>query len=131
MGVSSDQRVQLGRDTRQLLEQLGSNADEVAANLQHTGVRGVPGDSRNCAIARYLNAVMTADSRVLQVRVTPRIVRIRNGRWWWSPRVAVTSPEAIRSFIVRFDHGHFARLCVRPTRAATKDDRAPVRATGV
>jgi hypothetical protein len=47
-----------------LLAALGTTADEVAESLRARGIRGKPGDSEGCALARYLRSEGLGDVRV-------------------------------------------------------------------
>jgi len=97
-------RRQLFHDVRYELTLLGSTADEVAARLQAVGVRGFPTNIYECAIARYLSAVLGADLRITTVEVSSSEVAVDRRPWWRLPLV-VSLPPAVRQFVGEFDAG--------------------------
>lgn len=97
---------QLKRQSRALLTELGSSADEVSESLQAAGVRGVPRNNRSCAVAVYLTALMGSDPRVRSVNVGHCAVLIETAA---SPgfrptgRLLVQLPKPVRQFVAAFD----------------------------
>jgi hypothetical protein len=107
--------------TSHLLKDLGPTADAVATHLETAGVKGVPGSGTGCAVARYLNAVMSSDSRLGPISVNNEAVTIF-GRHWWTPPVVVAVPPPVRGFIVRFDREEFHGLAVPPANPRRQTD---------
>ncbi len=112
------ERATVRRQTAELLGTLGDTPSRVAATLAAAGVRGTPANSRECAIAVYLDAVVRADSRVRGVKVCKSEVLVeRTG--WWRRSVVVPLPTAVRQFIAAFDARTFPEL-LRPEPARTR-----------
>ncbi len=112
------ERATVRRQTHALLDSLGRTPAEVAGSLAGLGVRGVPADSRACAVAVYLDAVVAADARVRGVKVCKSEVLVeRSG--WWRRSVVVTLPAAVRQFVSAFDARQFPVL-VRPVVPSTR-----------
>ncbi len=97
---------QIKKTTRGLLAALGTTPDEVAEQLENTGVQGVPRDNRSCAVALYLSAVMGPEPRIRSVAVGPCSLMITlvspadarpAGRLW------VQLPKPVRGFVSAFD----------------------------
>ena len=86
---------------------LGSTTAEIAARLAGEGVRGVPGDTNDCAVAVYLRAVLGPESRVRSVKVTGDCVAVCRCR---RKGISVALPEPVRAFIGEFDKGGFPVL---------------------
>ncbi|MCK4177500.1 hypothetical protein [Aciditerrimonas ferrireducens] len=108
----SSERTVVRQQTAALLHSLGATPGEVAASLAAAGVRGVPANSRECAVAVYLGAVVSADPRVRGVKVCKSEVLVeRSG--WWRRSVVVPLPSAVRQFIAAFDARSYPEL-VRP-----------------
>lgn len=102
-------RRELRGQTAGVLGSLGGNAPQVARRLQDAGVQGTPGDPRDCAIAVYLSAVVTADPIVRAIKVTTDSVVISpSGRW--RPPVVVGLSEALRTFVNGFDRRAYPEL---------------------
>ncbi len=106
-------RRELRRSTATLLEALGATSDEVASRLEEFGVRGFVADSRGCAVATYLNAVVGSDPQVRSVAVLAERVLISPMKRW-RPPVTVALPESVRRFVAEFDAGKYPRLVRRP-----------------
>src|SRR3974390_3045130 len=83
------------------LSDLGENADDVAASLRNQGVRGQPQDKAQCAIARYLGAVVGAEKRVRNISVGTSELAV-SGPHWWSTKLVIEVPSAIQQFIRAF-----------------------------
>jgi hypothetical protein len=108
----SSERTVVRQQTAALLQALGATPGEVAHSLAAAGVRGVPANSRECAVAVYLGAVVRADPRVRGVKVCKSEVLVeRSG--WWRRSVVVPLPTAVRQFIAAFDARSYPEL-VRP-----------------
>ena len=119
-GLCRGDRVALARHTAWLLRSLGDDPATVAQRLSDAGVRGMPADARQCALAVYLRAVMEGDSRVNAVRVFhDRVVVGTPGRFR-QRRVVVSLPAAVRGFVSGFDtrrYPELVRSLPRPMRA--------------
>src|ERR1700758_3074840 len=101
MGLLAE-RAALREDAARLLGELGGTASEVAISLYALGVRArtsSPGDS---PAARYLNAVVGADTQVKSVRVTKRWVVIKTQQRWWST-IWLHLPHPVREFTLSID----------------------------
>lgn len=108
--MSSDRTSRcLRHDIRGLLTSLGGTADEIAATLERSGVRGMRSDSRHCAIAVYVHAVMGADDRVGSVGVGSRWLSVRRSTRW-PLRTVTLMPRPARRFVRHFDAGRFPQL---------------------
>jgi hypothetical protein len=120
------ERATVRRQTEALLSELGDSPAKVATALASAGVRGVPANSRECAVAVYLGAVVSADSRVRGVKVCKSEVLVeRTG--WWRRSVVVPLPSAVRQFIAAFDARTFPELLrPEPTAVPTPPAQGPV-----
>lgn len=110
-------RAELRSQTTQLLNGLGSTTEDVVTTLEQSGVRGIPGNGTQCAVARYLHAVMGADPGVREVIVGNHAVNVRPSRRWWSTCVVVPLSPIVCSFIQQFDRGTFATLVDKSSRS--------------
>jgi hypothetical protein len=115
--------VELARHARGLLEGLGTEPSQVAAALTDTGVRGVPADARQCALAMYVRAVMAGDRRVTGIRVFhDRVVITCPGRWHHH-RVTAALPMALRAFVAGFDAQRYPALVRQPDEDPRRSER--------
>lgn len=115
MTTSRSGRKDLGQAVYSLLDDLGREPNEVAANLKGYGIQGQRGSSTDCAVARYLGAVVGSDPSVQSIVVRVQSVRIRSGhRWNFGTRVKV--PTAVSRFICAFDQGRYPELLGEPAR---------------
>jgi hypothetical protein len=96
-------------DLADLLAGLGSTSTEVARSLAHFGVRGVPADIHQCAIALYLNAVVGGDRHVRSVAVWNDRVRVSFGHLLGRAAEVPLTP-CLREFIDRFDAFNYPDL---------------------
>lgn len=107
-----------GRALRQAvcdcLDQLGHSPEEVAARLEMYGVTGVPGRADDCAMARYLRAVIGTEHTVGRVGVLEQRLRITRPRLRLP--LSIPLPEAIQGFVRHFDEGDYPAL-VSPDQA--------------
>lgn len=103
------ERATVRRQTEQLLGNLGASPGQVASTLVEGGVRGLPANSRDCAVAVYLGAVIGADSRVRGVKVCKSEVLIERAGWW-RRSVVVPLPTSVRQFIAAFDARTYPEL---------------------
>ena len=94
-----------------LLEDLGPTAQAVADNLEAVGITGVPHSGSDCAVARYINAVVGPDNRLRKVAVGRYAVTVV-GKRWCTLAVVAPIPEQLRHFIVRFDRHEYPKLIV-------------------
>lgn len=115
MTTSRSGRKELGRAVYTLLDDLGREPSEVASNLKGYGIRGQRGSSTDCAVARYLSAVVGGDPSIQSIVVRVQSVRIRCGhRWSLGTRVKV--PTSVSRFICAFDQGRYPDLLGEPVR---------------
>jgi hypothetical protein len=87
------------------------------------GVRGVPANAFDCALARYLSAILPAQMGIEEVavgttkkhRIAPSRLIIRQGSFpRWPIQVRLSS--AIRGFLAEFDsYGFVGLLAERPS----------------
>jgi hypothetical protein len=91
------ERAALREDAARLLDELGGTAGDVAVSLYFVGVRARASNADVCSVARYLYAVMGADTRVKWIRVTKRWLAVKMNRRWWST-VWVRLPHPVREF---------------------------------
>lgn len=96
-----------------LLIGLGGTAQEVAAGLADAGVRGIPRDRHQCAIARYLNAVVGADPQLRGIVVGSSRLWVRSRRWW-SITAVLDMPIPVQQFISGFDRESYPELTAVP-----------------
>jgi hypothetical protein len=96
------ERAALREDAARLLDELGGTAGDVAVSLYLVGVRARASKADPCSVARYLHAVMGADTRVKRIRVTKRWLAVKTNRRWWST-VRVRLPHPVREFGVSVD----------------------------
>lgn len=102
----------LRRSVRQLTASLGSSPATVAANLVDLDVHGYPHNSGECAIARYLRAVVGTDISVVDLAVSDRRVHVtRVGRHL---PMTVRLPTPVTRFIRAFDGGCYPELIDTP-----------------
>jgi hypothetical protein len=95
-----------------LTESLGSSPDAVAANLAALRAHGTPSNSSECAIARYLRAIVGAEMAVADLAVSDRRVHIiRADRHM---PMTVRLPAAVTKFIRAFDDGCYPELVEVP-----------------
>jgi len=106
---SSWARDQLKAELGSLLRSLGDDQAQIAAQLGAMGVRGVPRDSRGCAIAVFLHAVLGADRAIDSVKVTSRKVQLKTSPWW-RRNLSLGLPPPVRDFVACFDAGGFPSL---------------------
>ena len=102
----------LRRSIRQLTESLGSSPDAVAANLVALRAHGTPSNSSECAIARYLRAMVGTEMAVAEVAVSDR--RIHVSRANRHLPMTVRLPAAVTKFIRAFDGGGYPELVEGP-----------------
>lgn len=90
------------------LDALGDSAREVSSKLVASGVRGTPRDAKDCAIARYLGAIIGGDCLVTEIEVTARRLEVSTTRR--SGPIVVDLPPAICSFVAAFDRLAYPEL---------------------
>lgn len=100
-----------------LLAELGTTAVEVAESLQAAGVTGSRGDPRDCAVARYLGAVVGGERDVAGVSVGRSVLWL--SRRGLRPAVRVPLPVPVRHFVAAFDAGAHPELD-RDARSASR-----------
>ena len=102
MSATPHWRQELRHQVADLLRSLGDDPRRVADQLRAEGAVGTPGNVKDCAIARYLAAVVGADTRIRCLKVTNRSVVLTTERSCRPLRVRLTRP--LQEFVVRFDH---------------------------
>jgi hypothetical protein len=107
--MNGPKKVALRGNISQLLTGLGGTPDEVASALSREGVRGIPRDVKECAIARYVNAIISADKRVGRIVVGTTGLSLR-GPHWWSSSTVMEMPVAIQQFVRAFDRDRYPFL---------------------
>ena len=93
------ERAALCEDAARLLDELGGTVSEVAESLGSMGIEVRPSDPKDSAAARYLHAVIGADSRVRQVKVNARWLVLK-ARRRWSPAIWVPLPDPVTRLTV-------------------------------
>ncbi|MDA8298305.1 MAG: hypothetical protein M0004_17305 [Actinomycetota bacterium] len=96
-------------DLVDLLSDLGGSPGDIAHRLSALGVRGVPTDVNQCAIAVYLNAVVGADRHVHSLSVWNDRVRVTFGRIL-TQSCDVPLSSCLQEFIDRFDARSYPEL---------------------
>ena len=119
--MSGLKRQALRSEVTTLLGGLGGSAEDVAATLAGEGVRGLPRDRNNCAVARYLNAVLGADPQVRGIVVGSSKLWVRRAPWW-SAATLVEIPVPVQQFISLFDSDTYPHLISLPV---TREKHAP------
>ena len=99
MGAMAERAVLL-EDTVRLLDELGGTASEVAATLYSFGVKERPSSAGDPPVARYLHAVVGADSRVRRIKVTRRWLRLETHQW---STIWFRLPHPVREFNIMVD----------------------------
>src|SRR5271166_6372836 len=111
--TSRFKRFSLRGQIERLLQELGSTDEAVARNLEAAGVKGRPCNNQDCVVARYLNAITGADSRVRAIVVESDAVAISR-RFPRRRHLVVPLPPAVYRFIMRFDRRDFRNLLADP-----------------
>jgi hypothetical protein len=93
------ERAAFREDAARLLGELGGTASEVAVSLSSMGIGGPPSTTGDSPIARYLNAIVGADTQVKRVRVTKRWLVLETHRRWGST-IWLRLPHPVREFTV-------------------------------
>ncbi len=99
---------QLRRSVRCYVRSMGGSPEAVARRLNDEGVKGLPGQVSECALARYLQAVIGSEMSIRRVVVkewTVRVFRIGHRL----PSVTRLPGPAAR-FIRAFDAGCYPEL---------------------
>jgi hypothetical protein len=87
---------------------LGSTAEEIAERMEREGVRGIPGNAAECAIARHCQAIVGSETAVRRVVVRRESIRLYlEGR---RLGIRVLLPRACSAFIGAFDAGCYPQL---------------------
>jgi hypothetical protein len=98
------------RDPRTLLEQLGTTADEVAVVLRANAVQGVRNAVRVLnPIIRHMQIALRMDNFDADV-MTGKTLRIHNG----GTKQEVMLPQAVRDFMEAFNGGAYPDLELPP-----------------
>ena len=96
------ERAVLREDATRLLDELGATALEVAASLYSLGVKACPSSAGDPPVARYLHAVVGADSRVRRMKVTRGWLALETHRRRRAT-IWVRLPDPVREFTVMLD----------------------------
>jgi hypothetical protein len=96
------------------LAALGEDSDEVASSLARSRVQGYCHQPRDCALARYLSAILAADPGVEQISVGHSELWV-HGPHWWSLKAIFALPKPVRQFVRDFDEDRYPSL-VAPER---------------
>lgn len=113
----------LRRSIRQHLGSLGSTPEAVAGALTDHGVRGVPGNVYECALARYLQVVVGSEASVYRTAVVYGGVYVcRSER---SLPMFVSLPKAMTRFMRSFDDGQYPVLVDTAAREVPKQVSQP------
>lgn len=129
-------RRQLTRQIRNLLSELGSSHQEVAATLHQAGIRAVPKHPDSCAVAMYLGAVLGADSRIQSVTVGSNCLKaatLQATPFYFYGTMLIPVPKPVGQFIAAFDEGLYPELVREDAVTPTRDGRrlpAPIEAPG-
>jgi hypothetical protein len=100
-------RRRLRRSIREFGESLGPTPDAVAAKLRAWGVRGIPKDSKRCAIACCLQAMIGIEEAVTGISVTDRSVHVSSAH---GLPMLIKLPKPVSVFIKAFDTGCYPEL---------------------
>jgi hypothetical protein len=101
-------RRHLRQSVRQLGESLGATPGLVAANLVALRVMGMPKHSTDCAVARYLGAIVGTERCVKAISVSDRSVHVTLMGGHVPLRVGL--PKPVCKFIQGFDSGCYPDL---------------------
>jgi hypothetical protein len=96
------ERAALREDAARLLDELGGTASEVAVSLHSMGVRVDPWSGGDSPAARYLHAVLGADTQLKGVRVTKRWLVLKTHRRWRST-IRLRLPHPVLEFGILVD----------------------------
>jgi hypothetical protein len=96
------ERAALREDAARLLDELGGTASEVAVSLHSMGIRVRTSSGGDSPAARYLHAVLGADTQVRRVRVTERWLVLKTHRKWRST-IRLRLPHPVREFTISVD----------------------------
>lgn len=98
----------LRRSVREHVQGLGETPAAVAEHLASHRVSGVPGKATDCAVARYLQAVIGAESSVSRVVVMEGSLRVF--RYGCHLPIWLRLPRATAAFVRAFDAGCYPEL---------------------
>jgi hypothetical protein len=101
----------LSLDLDQLLADLGTSPDDVAASLSARGVKGVANATGELnIIVRYVQSRMTEDALTVDV-LRPNVLRVSFDT---QNAVEATLPKPVVDFLDAFDHGTYPDLELIP-----------------
>ena len=103
-----DACISLRSSVREHIDSLGNTPDAIADRLAGFGVKGIPGKATDCAIARYLHAVIGGEEPVDRLAVYHGSVRIYRSGSLIPAVVRLRRP--VSAFIRGFDLGNYPRL---------------------
>lgn len=98
------------KQVRKALEALGTNAEEVAAQLRIRGICGLQYIADFCPVANYLHKELGGQRFSATVATVTRI----EDKPWTKKVVSVKTTQAVRDFIGEFDSGHYPELAGLP-----------------
>jgi hypothetical protein len=104
---------------------LGTTPTEVASNLAALHVVGQPGDAANCAIARYMGAIIGTEHYVRAISVFDRSIRVTLLAGYLPVIVRLSRP--IAKFVRAFDSGCYPDLVDRNRAKAADRAERPAR----
>lgn len=91
---------------KELIDELPGTPDEIAAHLLSLGIKGVKEDAHQCPIASYLIFLLGGSPTDFMV--------CRTCAHWYDDRYHdLKLPPPVRSFITKFDLGHYPDLEVQ------------------
>jgi hypothetical protein len=96
------ERAELRQDAVRLLDELGGTTSEVAASLYWLGVKDRHSSAGDPPVARYLHAVVGADSRVKRIKVTRGWLALKTHRRSRAT-IWLRLPHPVRQFTVSVD----------------------------
>jgi hypothetical protein len=126
------QRRTIRRNTKVLLASLGGNAEVIARHLTKVGVRGVPQNAFDCALSRYLSAVIPTVAGIEEIAVgrvgkkpgpSQLILRLTDFPRW---TVRIDLAEEFQEFLSEFDAHRYPDLVVSPDRAVVRRGPSPM-----
>ena len=117
--MSKRRNVRLGIE--EVLRCLGSDLCAIACSLEAHGVHGMRRNAEECALARYVRAVVESEPGISRVLVWQESIRVV-----WTSRlrrpVVLPLPSSLVEFVAAFDAGRFPRLVAS---SATKSGDCP------
>jgi hypothetical protein len=126
------QRRRIRKEATLLVRSLGQTSDQVAHSLTEAGVRGIPSDPFECALALYLSAILPAHPGIEEIavgttkkkKIGPSKLIIRQGSLpRWTIKIRLT--PVIRQFLADFDSCRYVELLAeKPLASLSRSGRA-------